>query len=118
MNRHRGVIAAALALMAVPLFYAVLSFAARRSAAPAWLEAARPGTTCVFPAADVRYEHMRHLKKLRDQVMREGSRDQITGANAQGLGSCRGCHVTRERFCDRCHDQASVRLDCFGCHVY
>jgi hypothetical protein len=61
---------------------------------------------------------MRHLKKLRDQVMREGRRDEITGVGAQGLGSCRGCHATRERFCDRCHDQASVRLDCFGCHVY
>jgi hypothetical protein len=118
MKRHRGVILLALGLMAVPLLYAVLSFAARPSPAPAWLEPPRPGTTCVFPAADVRYEHMRHLKKLRDQVMREGRRDDITGARAQGLGSCRGCHAHREQFCDRCHDRASVRLDCFGCHAY
>ena len=117
MIRHRRAIVVALALMAVPLLYALISFAARPASQLSWLEPARPGTTCVLPK-DTRYEHMRYLKSLRDQVMREGKREQITGAHAQGLGSCRSCHAHRELFCDRCHERASVRLDCFGCHAY
>ncbi len=116
--RQRGLIVGALVLMAAPLLCAVLGYAARPAPAPVWLEPARPGTSCVLPAADVRHEHMRHLKKLRDEVMRDGRRASVTGAGAQGLGTCQGCHTHRERFCDRCHDQASVRLDCFGCHAY
>jgi hypothetical protein len=100
------------------LLYVVLGFAARPAAAPAWLEPARPGTSCILPAPVMRYEHMRHLKRLRDQVMREGRRAELTGAAPQGLGSCRDCHAHRERFCDRCHERASVRLDCFRCHAY
>ncbi len=116
MKKHRRVLVVVWLLMAVPLCYALVSFAARPST-PAWLEAPRPRTKCVFPT-DARYEHMRHLKRLRDQVLRDGRRDEITGAAAQGLGGCRGCHAHREEFCDRCHARASVALDCFGCHVY
>lgn len=117
-RQRRSLIVVALVLMAAPLLYAVLSFAARPAPRPLWLEPARPNTTCILPTAVVRYEHMRHLKSLRDHVLRDGQREELTGARAQGLGSCRGCHAHRERFCDRCHERASVRLDCFGCHVY
>ena len=119
MKRHRrSLIVVALVLMAAPLLYAVISFAARPMPRPSWLEPARPNTTCILPAGVVRYEHMQHLKRLRDHVLRDGQREQLAGPRAQGLGSCRGCHAHRELFCDRCHDRASVRLDCFGCHVY
>jgi hypothetical protein len=118
MSRHRRAIVLALGLMAAPLLYAVLSFAARPAPEAPWLEPAVPNTTCALPKDSNRHQHMRYLKTLRDQVLREGNREQITGARAQGLGSCRSCHAHRERFCDRCHERASVRLDCFGCHAY
>ncbi len=118
MKRHRRLIVVALLLMVAPLGYAVASFAARPPTGPLWLEAPTPNTTCVLPKSVIRYQHMNHLKALRDRVMRDGRRVELTGGKPQGLGSCRGCHAHREQFCDRCHERASVRLDCFGCHQY
>ena len=47
-----------------------------------------------------------------NQDHRFGIRSEVT------LEHCGRCHTSRERFCDRCHDAASVKLDCFGCHYY
>ena len=116
MIAHRRVLAAALGLMAVPLLLAVLSFAARSE--PPWLETPKAGTTCVLPKPNMRYQHITHLKTLRDRVVRDGLRAEITGSRPQGISSCRNCHAQREQFCDRCHLQASVQPDCFGCHAY
>ena len=118
MKRHRRAIVASLVLTAVPLLYAVVTFAARPAPEGPWLEQPPATSTCVLPKDRMRYEHMRYLKRLRDQVIREGRREQVTGDLAQGITSCRNCHAHRELFCDRCHAHASVRLDCFGCHVY
>lgn len=118
MTHSRRAIAVALLLMAVPLLWAVITFAARPAFQRPWLEAPLANTTCVLPKESMRYDHMRYLKNLRDQVMREGRREQVSGERAQGIGSCRGCHAHRELFCDRCHERSSVRLDCFGCHPY
>ena len=118
MTRHRRLILASLALMAAPLLYAVLSFAARPEPGPTWLEPARPGTTCILPRERMRYDHMKYLARLRDQVVREGRREQVGGPRPQGITSCRGCHAHRAEFCDRCHVRASVQPDCFSCHAY
>ena len=118
MSSPRRAIGVSLALMAVPLLYAVITFAARPAAEGPWLEQPPATTTCVLPKDSARYNHMKHLKILRDQVMRDGHREQITGEHDQGITSCRNCHAHRELFCDRCHERASVRLDCFGCHTY
>ena len=118
MSRPRRAIAIALLLMAVPLLWAMITFAARPTSERPWLEPPLANTTCVLPRERMRYDHMRYLKTLRDQVMREGRREQVMGEHAQGIGSCRNCHTHREQFCDRCHERSSVRLDCFGCHRY
>jgi hypothetical protein len=118
MTRHRRVIVVTLMLMAAPLLYALVSFAARPTPQQPWLEQPAPNTTCVLPKDSVRYNHMKHLKILRDQVMRDGHREQITGEHDQGITSCRNCHAHRDLFCDKCHERASVRPDCFGCHAY
>jgi hypothetical protein len=118
MSRQRRLIVVSLVLMAAPLLYAVITFAARPESEISWLEPATPNTTCILPKASMRYNHMNHLKSLRDQVVRGGKREQLASPRAQGMTSCRGCHAHRERFCDRCHEQASVRPDCFGCHAY
>lgn len=119
----RRLIVIALVAMSVPILFAVATFAARsagdgaQAASSRWLEPASGGT-CILPRARMRYEHMQHLKSLRDEVVRAGLRDRITGSAAQGIGTCRGCHAHREQFCDRCHDRAGVAPDCFGCHGY
>lgn len=119
---RRRILIAATALVVpafITVFFAVVGFAARRSSsssatATPWLEPARAQTTCILPREQMRYQHMTHLKALRDRVVRDGQR----GLQPQGLAACQGCHASRERFCDRCHEQAGVTLDCFGCHGY
>ena len=67
---------------------------------------------CVEETSYMRLRHMDLLKDLREEVIRFGIRSEVT------LEHCRRCHTSKERFCDRCHDAASVKLDCFGCHYY
>ena len=79
----------------------------------AFLEApAGASDRCVDSVEDMRFHHMDLLKEIRARVVRDGKRSDIT------LDTCRSCHPSRERFCNRCHDAASVVLDCFGCHYY
>jgi len=118
MTGHRRFLVAALVLMAAPLLYAVMALAARPRTETPYLEPAAANTTCILPQERMRYDHMKYLKSLRDEVLREGKSEALTGARPRGLGSCRSCHAHREQFCDRCHARASVALDCYGCHTY
>lgn len=113
-SRTRRIVVLGLAALAVPLLLALVGFAARPSQSSPWLAPARAGTRCVLPRAEMRYQHMTHLKAMRDRVVRSGDRS----AQTQGISSCQGCHANREQFCDRCHEQAGVTPDCFGCHAY
>ena len=67
---------------------------------------------CVLDSTEMRYYHMDYLKEVRDDVIRRGLKGGTT------LSGCGDCHLNRAQFCDRCHDKASVNLDCFGCHFY
>jgi hypothetical protein len=116
--RNRGAIVLALVLMTAPLFYGVVTFAARPNSPRPFLEPAKVGTVCILPSENMRYMHMTYLKTLRDQVVRQGDRTLISGNHRQGISSCRGCHEQRETFCNQCHESAGVRLDCFNCHAY
>ena len=60
----------------------------------------------------MRFRHMDLLKDSRSDVIRSGLKGGIT------LAGCADCHHNREFFCDRCHEKASVSLDCWGCHYY
>jgi hypothetical protein len=68
--------------------------------------------SCVRETGYMRVHHMHLLKDIREEAVRHGIRGEI------GLKDCRGCHTSRERFCDRCHNAVSLNLDCFGCHYY
>lgn len=70
--------------------------------------------TCVLGknADEMRFHHFDLLKRMRDRVLREGDRTWIK------FEDCRGCHTSRERFCNRCHDHVNLKPDCFGCHDY
>ncbi len=67
---------------------------------------------CVEETSYMRVHHMDLLKRLREDVIRHGIRDELS------LEQCGRCHTSRQRFCDRCHRAAGVHLDCFGCHYY
>ncbi|MFC1575676.1 hypothetical protein ACFL5A_03395 [Gemmatimonadota bacterium] len=67
---------------------------------------------CVQEASYMRFRHMDVLKEERRKVIREGLKGGIT------LAGCGDCHVNRDQFCDKCHEEADVILDCWGCHYY
>lgn len=67
---------------------------------------------CIRDVEYMRFHHMDLLKDVRADVIRSGMKGGIT------LAGCGDCHHNREQFCDRCHEKASVALDCFGCHYY
>ena len=71
-----------------------------------------PDTRCVRDAEYMRFHHWELLNEIREQFVRDGNRE------GTRLDDCRRCHANRERFCNRCHAVADVRLDCFGCHYY
>lgn len=68
--------------------------------------------SCLRDAEYMRFRHMDLLKEARADVIRAGLKGGIT------LAGCGDCHRNRDRFCDRCHEKASVSLDCFDCHYY
>lgn len=84
------------------------------------IEAAKAGSTCVAPPAEMRRTHMELLKHQRDDTVRGG----IRGAKAS-LKECIACHASQKtgsvaasgsNFCISCHQYAAVKIDCFECH--
>jgi len=67
---------------------------------------------CVRDTTYMRFHHMDLLLKLRNDAVRDGKRGDVQFA------SCRGCHTSRERFCNQCHEAVNLNLDCFRCHYY
>ena len=111
-----GGIARAICLLA--LLLPVLAFASDRVRRPV-IEIDKPGR-CVEDTATMRREHPDMLRHQRDLTMREGIR-----TRAHSLKECVDCHASTKTgsvlgekgFCQSCHDYASVRIDCFGCHA-
>ena len=111
----RTVVVVAVLVMVLPIAYSVVRFAAARTVEPPQVFLEKPIAAfqnCVEDATYMRYRHMELLKKTREDVIRHGIRSGVT------LSGCGRCHVNRDRFCNRCHEAASVVLDCFGCHYY
>ena len=82
---------------------------------------AKAAKTCVMPTAYMKAEHMQLLDVWRHNVVRNGERAFV---NAEGKlfnmslsNTCLDCHSNKEKFCDRCHDYASVRPYCWDCHI-
>ena len=84
-------------------------------------EKAKAAKTCIMPTAFMKAEHMQLLDVWRHNVTRNGERMFV---NAEGKlfnmslsNTCLDCHSNKEKFCDRCHDYASVRPYCWDCHI-
>ena len=76
---------------------------------------------CVEPVAYMRSDHMRLLDAWRIAVVRD---DLLiyTASNGRKFEmnlhrTCMGCHTSRDRFCNRCHDYNDVTPPCWDCHV-
>ncbi len=117
LNReNRGVVATVLiVLILLPLGISIVGFVfqGRRQVPDVFLEKVDPKwESCVRDPEYMRFYHMDFLKQTREDVVRAGIKGGVT------LAGCGDCHRNREDFCDRCHQAASVDLDCFGCHFY
>jgi len=117
LNReNRGVVATVLVIIILlPLAASLVGFAlaAGREVPEVFLEKADPRwESCVRDAEYMRFYHMDFLKEVREDVVRAGIKGGVT------LAGCGDCHRNRVEFCDKCHNAASVSLDCFGCHFY
>ncbi len=78
-------------------------------------------TECVKDVEFMRSSHMQLLNDWRDEVVRDGERDDLT---IQGQvyekslqNGCLKCHSNKVKFCDECHNFAAVYPYCWDCHV-
>jgi len=76
---------------------------------------------CVEQAPTMRANHMRLLISWRESVVRDGNR---TYRASDGkvytislAGTCLECHSNKAEFCDRCHDYAGAKPNCWNCHI-
>ena len=76
---------------------------------------------CVKPKAYMTTEHMQLLDEWRDSVVRDGDRyfGMIDGKLYEKSlqNTCMHCHSNKKRFCDECHNYASVKPYCWDCHI-
>ena len=81
---------------------------------------AKAAKQCVESTEFMKTEHMQLLDRWRESVVRHGERVYV---NSQGkkfnmslTNTCLDCHDNKDKFCDKCHNYASVRPYCWDCH--
>lgn len=112
MSTNKTVVIVMALIIVAPIAYSALSPVFTQSPKP-FLE--RPDVefeACIRETEYMRLHHMDYLKEVREEYVRHGIRDE------KGITSCKGCHTSRERFCNRCHETVDLNIDCFGCHYY
>jgi hypothetical protein len=79
------------------------------------------GKKCVLPLQEMRDTHMQLLNQWRDEVLRDDDRSIVDVGGQKfrkGLQTaCMQCHTNKEKFCDTCHEYASVKPYCWDCHL-
>lgn len=91
---------------------------------PKLLGQAKKQDKCVLDKYDMRAEHMSLLDQWRDSVVRDGDRlytnkkgKEFDMSLSTGEQSCLGCHEDKSKFCNECHNYASVDPYCWDCHT-
>ncbi len=80
-------------------------------------------TACVKDLDYMQSSHMVLLNDWRDEVIREGKRELVETADGslkveKSLqNGCMKCHTSKVKFCDTCHEYASVKPYCWDCHL-
>lgn len=77
---------------------------------------------CVESTEYMRSSHMVLLNEWRDDIVRSGgTRKGATPDGTEYVKSlqkgCMNCHTSKKRFCDECHNYASVQPYCWDCHL-
>jgi hypothetical protein len=90
------------------------------NAKPSSLSRPSGSTLCIEPAAQMLPVHPQLLAEWRRQAVRGGDRLHHTSDgrtfHISLTGTCLGCHGTAAGYCDRCHADVGVSLNCWGCH--
>lgn len=91
---------------------------------PELLGKAKAAKKCVLDKMDMRANHMSLLDEWRDSVVRDANRiyanadgKEFQMSLSTGENSCIGCHEDKSKFCDKCHNYASVTPYCWECHT-
>jgi hypothetical protein len=107
-----------LVLVSAPFWY---NFSTGRASSVPVLERPARGDECVRDSAYMVHNHMDLLNEWRDDVVRRGDRFETgndgTKYEKSLTNTCLSCHVSKERFCDRCHNYVGVQPYCWDCHV-
>jgi hypothetical protein len=79
-------------------------------------------TECVEATEYMRAYHMDLLNQWRDDVVRTGARDYVSGTSGKIYDmslsrTCMDCHANKAEFCDACHTYTAVSPYCWDCHV-
>lgn len=76
---------------------------------------------CVKDKEFMRTSHMVLLNEWRDEVVRDGNREQIhIGDKVYDKSlqnGCMHCHTSKKKFCDECHNYTAVKPYCWDCHI-
>ncbi|MFW5810362.1 MAG: sulfate reduction electron transfer complex DsrMKJOP subunit DsrJ, partial [Thermodesulfobacteriota bacterium] len=88
---------------------------------PELTEKAKAAKECIRSTAYMKTEHMQLLDVWRDTVVRDGIRTYVNEVGKEFdmslSNTCLDCHSNKEKFCDVCHDYASVDPYCWDCHI-
>ena len=109
---NKTVVVAMVIIILIPIAYSAVSRAVTTGPQPFLERPDEKYESCIRDTEYMRFHHMDYLKEVREEYVRYGIRE------AKGLTSCKECHTSRERFCNRGHNIADLTIDCFGCHYY
>jgi len=109
-----------LAILLFPFFYTAGK--AAKAPEPELTPKAKEAKTCIEPTKYMRAEHMKVLDQWRDEVVRVGERYYKSAHTGETYYkslqvTCMDCHSNKSKFCDKCHDYASVDPFCWDCHI-
>ncbi|MCJ7603660.1 MAG: sulfate reduction electron transfer complex DsrMKJOP subunit DsrJ, partial [Desulfobulbaceae bacterium] len=117
---NKGTIIPGLIIFVVLMLFAIFNNAGKKIEAPK-VEKPVGYKECVKPVQYMKESHMELLNVWRDEVIREGKREQVEAGGVLYEKSlqngCMHCHTSKKKFCDVCHTFASVYPYCWDCHV-
>jgi len=114
-NRYLFVVAILVVIILLPFGYSIIKGIFMPGIPESGLFLERPDEqykNCIRETEYMRHHHWELLREVREEVVRYGKRGDIS------FSRCRECHVSKERFCNKCHNAVSLTPDCFGCHYY
>jgi hypothetical protein len=109
-----------LAILLFPFFYTAGK--AAKAPEPELTPKAKEAKTCIEPTKYMRAEHMKVLDQWRDEVVRVNERYYKSAHTGKTYYkslqvTCMDCHSNKSKFCDKCHEYASVDPFCWDCHI-